>query len=134
MFSGDIGYNGQFYLPPWACLVYAVKANDLELVRYYLLRYFANDLYATELAIVWSQNFGIFTAILFYYCYKYSNTSINNLLTQAFTGLNPDIASHIARVKQLYDTIPNTNDFATVIIEIDSGKIDNYVGQEFPEI
>lgn len=40
MLHGEIGYNGQFYLPPYVALLYSIRINDLQLINYYLLRYF----------------------------------------------------------------------------------------------
>ena len=39
MNMGDIGYLAQFYLPVDIILAYCIKAKDLELLEYYLLRY-----------------------------------------------------------------------------------------------
>src|ERR1700722_6171727 len=31
MLNGEIGYNGQWYLPPYACLFNCIKAKNLDL-------------------------------------------------------------------------------------------------------
>lgn len=44
MLQGKIGYDGQFYLPPYVALLYASRIGDMDLVNYYLIRYFnGND-------------------------------------------------------------------------------------------
>ena len=42
MLIGNSGYNGQLYLPPYVCLLYAIKNGDIELINYYFLRYYSN--------------------------------------------------------------------------------------------
>ena len=37
--KGDIGYLGQWYLPPSVTLAYSIKNRDIQLVNYYLLRF-----------------------------------------------------------------------------------------------
>lgn len=39
MLAGDIGYNGQWYLPPYAALFAAIRHGDMELFDYYVDRY-----------------------------------------------------------------------------------------------
>ena len=39
MLAGNSGYNGQFYLPPYVALLYAIRDADIELIDYYFLRY-----------------------------------------------------------------------------------------------
>lgn len=39
MHTGDIGYDGQFYLPRYIPIFYAIKKRDADLINYYLLRY-----------------------------------------------------------------------------------------------
>lgn len=57
MLNGEIGYNGQFYLPPYVALLYAIRANDLELINYYLFRYFvANNWLQSMLYLFWSSD------------------------------------------------------------------------------
>ena len=53
MLNGQIGFNGQFYLLPYVCLLYAIRVNDLELINYYLLRYKVNDWYRTIKNLGW---------------------------------------------------------------------------------
>ena len=43
MLSGNIGYNGQFYLPPYACMFNCIKNNNLNLFNYYLLRFIIDN-------------------------------------------------------------------------------------------
>ena len=40
MSQGKIGFEGQFYLPPYVCLLYSARIGDMELVNYYVIRYF----------------------------------------------------------------------------------------------
>ena len=43
MNMGDIGYLAQFYIPLDITLAYCIKAKDLELLNYYLLRFISEN-------------------------------------------------------------------------------------------
>ena len=73
MLQGEIGYNGQWYLPVYACLFNAIKADNLDLFNYYLIRFFTDNQNITESAILWHENFLSFLFVIDFLCNKYVN-------------------------------------------------------------
>ena len=56
MFSGDIGYCGQFYLSPLIYLAYAIRSRDNNLFNYYFLRFInTNNWPLTQLSFIESN-------------------------------------------------------------------------------
>lgn len=54
MLYGAAGYNGQLYIPVYACLFHCIKDNNLDLFNYYLIRFFSYRFGRTLYAISWT--------------------------------------------------------------------------------
>ena len=88
---GDIGYLAQFYLPLDIILAYCIKAKDLELLNYYLIRFITknNAILLNELGVFASRSQRMSvtkkTKILTYLASEYFKPALPLLLQYNFT-------------------------------------------------
>lgn len=126
---GQIGYNGQFYLPPYACLFNSIKNNDLDLLQYYLLRYFGNDFDITKEAINWLIGDQKLYNILIYLSNKDSKNIIKQFYSKTIEGTDL-----INFNKSKLSIINNQVDkaFYFDLLNFNSTKLDQYITFTFP--
>ena len=76
MLKGEIGYNGQFYLPVYACLFNCIKTNNLDLFNYYLLRFIGAKLDRSLKAIFWAHGSLSLLLVMNFLFNKYATTNM----------------------------------------------------------
>lgn len=134
---GATGYNGQFYLPPYVCLFNSVKDDDIELVQYYLLRYFVNsDWTSTTLALEWTNNASGHGAVLVnILLYLSKNDKIENLIIEYICKVLTNNGTVTAYYEAIDDIIKKrVIDFESDLIRLNSNKLNNYVQLSFPVV
>ena len=123
MLTGDIGYNGQWYLPVLICLAYAIENRNKDLLNYYLLRFVNKNKMTNTMKVLDQDLFTspyCFTIILYFLASN--DTSILSILSDAFGN-------------QIDNTRPATIDLLDnnlVLMIVD--KIEKYKDQQFPRI
>ena len=135
MRSGDIGYNGQWYLPPYACLFNSIKNDDIDLLQYYLLRYFVNNNWdLTKDALDWKNDkLGNNSALVNILLYLSKNDKIKNLIINYILIATGSDSKYLDVYNQAlsYNIAP---DFELNLLYLDSTRLDDYSQIPFPDI
>ena len=77
MLSGDIGYDGQWYLPIIVCLAYCIKNRDKDLLNYYINRFInINKFDLTQLAL---KQYSYYTPIILTLTKEYDTSMISTV-------------------------------------------------------
>ena len=121
---GEVGYNGQFYLPIYACLFNSIKHNDLNLLHYYLLRYFGKDSEITKQAINWLISDQKLYDILIYLSNKDSKNVIKQFYCKTFEGTD-FIDFNKSKLSKIYSQIDHA--FYFDLVNFNSIKLDQYI-------
>ena len=91
MLQGQVGFNGQFYLPPYICLLYSARIGDVELINYYLIRYLdGNKRWAQDVYSVTSM----LTPILPQLLLTISKDSVRPMLINYFNKFYHNLLKH----------------------------------------
>ena len=126
MLNGQIGYNGQWYLPVYACLFYSIKNDNLNLFNYYIIRYFDNDLDKTLKVIGWIYRYQTFVNIIRYLINNTANPEDFNKILDSFSFLKTTIMSYISC------PYLSTDKLTEVLVTLDHFSLSKYTNQDFP--
>lgn len=122
MLDGQAGYNGQWYLPIYACVFNCIFNNKLDLLDYYLIRFFSRYGSQTLKVINWPLDDRKFATLIFYL--------INNYITNFHSKLHFNAAFRDYIPKNSFieygldqPRVPESNDVIDALIQIDPNSI-----------
>ena len=130
--SGDIGYNGQFYVPVLICIAYSIRNKDNNLLNYYLLRFFVIKYKLRQLAFKDYQShiFILLTLANEYNkdIYDYLVSILEPLRLRVFTNSTTVITLDDIKETQFNSSVFN---LPTALAAMDIDAVKKYANMEF---